>query len=61
VTELDQDLKTLVGGPMQRIDGAHRGARGGRTVTKAVDHTEQSGTIIDGDRDLLVTADGLAR
>jgi hypothetical protein len=58
---LDQDFEPLAAGPLQRIHGAHCGARGGRTVTEAVDHTEQSRTIIDGDRDPLVTAGGLAR
>jgi hypothetical protein len=40
MTELDQDFEPLAGGPLDHIDGAHRGGRGSRTVAEAVDHTE---------------------
>lgn len=60
MTELDQDFEPLAGGPLDRVDGAHRGARGGGTVTEAVDHSEQSGIVVDGDGDLSIATGVLA-
>jgi hypothetical protein len=61
MTELDQDFEPLAGGPLDRIDGAHRRGRGSRTVTEAVDHTEQSGFVVDANGDLSIPAGVLTR
>lgn len=60
MAQLDQDLESFAGGPLDRLDGAHRGAGGSGAVAEAIDHPEQSGVVTDGDRDFSVAAGVLA-
>ena len=45
MAELNQDFDPLARGSLQRLNGAHRGSRGVRSVAETVDHPEQRGVV----------------